>query len=288
VKTVLILGDGKKRVVREAVESLRPWLEERAGIEACDLEGDLDLAKAKADLAVVFGGDGFLLSVARRLRGNPVPVVGVNFGKLGFLTEIDVPEARRGLQKALAGKYRVSERAMLSVAKEGAREEPLLALNDAVITRGHNPRMIYIELVLEGEGELACAGDGLILSTPTGSTAYSLASGGPILTPGSRGIVLTPICPQALTTRPLVIPDTTRLRVRLVTDERGAVLTVDGQAGFDLRSGDVLRIETAPHTFRLLHDPDRGFLYVLRDKLSWGGLPHYTRRFQPCDGPEAE
>ncbi|MCU0722385.1 MAG: NAD(+)/NADH kinase [Planctomycetes bacterium] len=286
MKKVAILGDGKKKVVRDTVAEIRPWLAARAEIAAVDLEGDLDLAALKADLAVVFGGDGFLLSVARRLRGNPLPVTGVNFGKLGFLTEWDVPEARRGIQAVLAGECRVSERTMLTVAREGSAEEPLLALNDVVITRGRNPRMIYLGLVLDGEGELACAGDGLILSTPTGSTAYSLASGGPILVPGTRGIALTPICPQALTTRPLVFPDSTRLRIRLVADEGGAVLTVDGQSGFDLASGDVLRVETSPWTFRLLHDAGRGFLDILRDKLSWGGLPRYKRRFQP--GGEGE
>jgi NAD+ kinase len=288
VKKVAILGDGKKKVVRDAVGELRPWLEGRAEVVACDLEGDLDLETLRADFAVVFGGDGFLLGVARRLRGNPLPVVGINFGKLGFLTEYDIPDARRGLQEILAGKCRLSERTFLSVLREGSTGEPLLALNDIVITRGGNPRMIYLELVLEGEGELTCAGDGIILSTPTGSTAYSLASGGPILTPAMRGIVLTPICPQALTTRPLVIPDTTRIGIRLVGDGQGAVLTADGQEGFGLRSGDALRIETARRTFRLLHDPKRGFFDVLRDKLSWGGLPHYKRKFQACGEPDGE
>jgi NAD+ kinase len=291
VKSVAIVGDGKKQVIPQAAWEIEHWLGERIDVVLTDLDGSADLSALKADFILVLGGDGFLLSVARRLRGNPVPVMGVNFGKLGFLAEYGFPQVAASLEKILAGEYVLSSRTMLEVTLPGPAKEPARALNDAVITRGDNPRMVYIELTLDRGRELKMAGDGLIISTPTGSTAHSLAAGGPVLTPEMEGVVLTPICPQALTTRPLVIPASTRLNVRLVTDDGGGLLTVDGYKCVPLKSGDEFTVEAVPAAFRLIRDKNRGFLDILQEKLSWGVLPLYEQRFQAsgaCDGDEEE
>ena len=286
MKAVAIVGDGKKPLIEQAAWELARWLEERLEVPLTDLEGETDLASVRADLILVLGGDGFLLSVARRLKGNPIPVMGVNFGKLGFLAEYAYSKVTASLERVLAGAFRISLRTMLNVQPPGRGAEPLLALNDAVITRGANPRMIYIEMTLDGERELKMAGDGLILSTATGSTGHSLAAGGPILLPEMEGVVLTPICPQALTTRPLVIPASTRLKVRILSDDGGGLLTVDGSLSVGLQSGDEFTVEATPGAFRLLRETDRGFLDILREKLHWGVLPLYEQRFQSpstCD-----
>jgi NAD+ kinase len=193
MKSVAIVGDGKKPLIEQAAWELAHWLGERVEVPVSDLTGATELASLRADLIVVLGGDGFLLSVARRLMGNPVPVMGVNFGKLGFLAEYAFPRVTESLERILGGAYQISLRTMLNVHPPGGGGEPLPALNDAVISRGDNPRMIYIEMTLDGERELTMAGDGLILSTATGSTGHSLAAGGPILLPEMESVVLTPI-----------------------------------------------------------------------------------------------
>jgi NAD+ kinase len=288
MKTVAIVGDGKKPVIEQAAWELGRWLEERVDVPLTDLEGGADLASLEADLILVLGGDGFLLSVARRLIGNPVPVMGVNFGKLGFLAEYAFPQVAQSLERILGGAYQISLRTMLKVHPPRGGGEPMPALNDAVISRGDNPRMIYIEMTLDGERELTMAGDGLILSTATGSTGHSLAAGGPILLPEMESVVLTPICPQALTTRPLVIPASTRLKVRFLSEDGGGLLTVDGFQSVSLRSGDEFLVEAVPGAFRLLREANRGFLDILKEKLHWGVLPLYERRFQPPSGREPE
>jgi NAD+ kinase len=286
VKSIAIVGDGKKPNIEQAAWEIGQWLEERAEVPLTDLEEKADLSVLKADFIVVLGGDGYLLSVARRLAGNPIPVMGVNFGKLGFLAEYAFPHIAESLEDILAGKYEVSLRMMLEVHPPGGETEKLLALNDAVITRGDNPRMVYTEVILDGGRALKMAGDGLILSTPTGSTAHSLAAGGPVLTPEMEYVVLTPISPQALSTRPLVIPSTANLKIRFLTDEGGGLLTLDGHQCLPLTSGDEFTVKALPGAFRLLHDTDRGFLDILQQKLSWGVLPLYEQRFQPP--PEGE
>ncbi|MHC4598478.1 MAG: NAD(+)/NADH kinase [Planctomycetota bacterium] len=288
MKSVAIVGDGKKPVIEQAAWELSHWLEERVEVVLTDLEGESDLASVRADLILVLGGDGFLLSVARRLIGNPIPVMGVNFGKLGFLAEYAYPDVTESLERILAGAYRISLRTMLTVRPPGGGSKPMPALNDAVITRGANPRMIYIEMILHDERELKMAGDGLILSTATGSTGHSLAAGGPILMPEMEGVVLTPICPQALTTRPLVIPASTRLKVRFRSDDGGGLLTVDGFHSVNLRSGDEFTVEAIPGAFRLLRETDRGFLDILQEKFHWGVLPLYEQRFQSPSAGEPE
>ncbi len=282
--SVAIVGNGSKAKVREAAGEVRDWLSGRAENPLFDLEGRADLSSLEADVLLVFGGDGSILSAARRLNGRPVPVMGVNFGKVGFIAEYNLDEIRGALESVFAGEAVASSRMMLEIASPAGSGMAGRALNDVVILRGANPRMIYIELTLDGERKLQYAGDGLVVSTPTGSTAHSLTAGGPILTPEMKGVVLTPICAQALTTRPLVIPADTQLEIRVQMEGPSGTLTLDGQTCCEIGDGDVLRVEARPDAFRLLRAPGRGFLGILKEKLSWGVLPLYRERFRDEGG----
>jgi NAD+ kinase len=225
---------------------------------------------ARADLLVVLGGDGTLLSVARAVAERPVPILGINLGTLGFLTEVPVDEMEPALARALAGEMRVERRMRLAVeqVREGRALRRWLALNDAVVSSGV-ARLIEIETRADGQAVTTYHADGLIVSTPTGTTAYSLSAGGPILMPSLDAFVLTPICPHALTQRPLVLPD----RVTLEITPRAAALarlTVDGQEGGELADGDGVRVRRSEHAVLLLVPPARSRFDVLRAKLRWG------------------
>lgn len=226
------------------------------------------------ELVVVLGGDGTLLSVARGLRDG-VPILGANLGNLGFLTEVRRSELYAAMEEVLAGRYRTEERSLLEVRVRRARGEAgpaFAALNDAVITKGALSRII--ELVIEVDGHLVARyrSDGLIVSTPTGSTAYNLSAGGPILHPLLAVAVLTPICPHALALRPIVVPDRSQIEVTLETAEEEVHLTLDGQAGGRLGFGDTVTITRGPQAVTLLKVGERSFFDNLRDKLRWGGL----------------
>lgn len=229
---------------------------------------------ATPELVVVLGGDGTLLSIARGLPDG-VPILGANLGNLGFLTEVRRAELYAAMEDVLAGRYRTEERSLLEVRVRPAGGEagpPFAALNDAVITKGALSRII--ELVIEVDGHLVARyrSDGLIVSTPTGSTAYNLSAGGPILHPLLPVAVLTPICPHALALRPIVVPDRSQIEVTLETAEEEVHLTLDGQAGGRLGFGDTVAITRAPQAVNLLKVGGRSFFDNLRDKLRWGGL----------------
>jgi NAD+ kinase len=224
----------------------------------------------RADLLVVLGGDGTLLALARALETRAVPILGINLGTLGFLAEVSVDEMEGALARALAGEMRLEERMRLSVEhlREGAVLRSWLALNDAVVSSAV-ARLIEIEARADGRLVSTYHADGLIVSTPTGSTAYSLSAGGPILLPSLAAFVLTPICPHTLTQRPLVLPDEAELEIapRAATPAR---LTVDGQEGEELAAGDRVRVRRSPHPVSLLVAPERSRFDVLRAKLRWG------------------
>jgi len=224
----------------------------------------------RADLLVVLGGDGTLLAMARALATRPVPILGINLGTLGFLAEVSVDEMESALARALAGEMRVERRMRLAV--EHLRGDRVLcgwlALNDAVVTSGV-ARLIEIETRADGQLVTTYHADGLIVSTPTGSTAYSLSAGGPILLPGLDAFVLTPICPHTLTQRPLVVPDSLVLEIAPRVGER-VRLTVDGQEGGELAAGDRVRVQRSEHALLLLVAPQRSRFDVLRAKLRWG------------------
>ena len=226
------------------------------------------------DLLVVLGGDGTLLSVAdcAGAAGADVPILGVNFGSLGFLTEATLPELYPSLESALAGTARIEERMMLraTTIRGGQPLPDHLALNDVVITKAARARMTDLSVFVGDEFVTRVKADGLIVATPTGSTAYNLAAGGPIVQPVVDAIVLTPIAPHMLTNRPIVIPASSVVRVQPMMNERDEIyVTFDGQAGYQLESGDEVRIRCAERRVRLLRPSSRSYFEVLRQKLKW-------------------
>jgi NAD+ kinase len=232
-----------------------------------------DLA-AQVDLVVVLGGDGTLLSVAGSVAAtNPdVPILGVNFGSLGFLTEATLPELYPSLEAAVSGRARVEERLLLraTTVRAGEALPEHLALNDVVITKSARARMTDLSVSVGDEFVTRVKADGLIVATPTGSTAYNLAAGGPIVQPVVDALVLTPIAPHMLTNRPIVIPAASLVRVQPMMDERDELyVTFDGQDGYQLAAGDEVRIRCADRRVRLLHPSPRSYFEVLRQKLKW-------------------
>jgi NAD+ kinase len=229
---------------------------------------------ASVDLVVVLGGDGTLLSVADCVgaAGVDVPILGVNFGSLGFLTEATLPELYPSLEAALSGQARVEERLMLraTTMRAGVALPEHLALNDVVITKAARARMTDLSVSVGDEFVTRVKADGLIVATPTGSTAYNLAAGGPIVQPVVDAIVLTPIAPHMLTNRPIVIPASSLVRVQPMMAERDEIyVTFDGQAGYQLEAGDEVRIRCAERRVRLLRPSSRSYFEVLRQKLKW-------------------
>jgi NAD+ kinase len=225
----------------------------------------------QVDLLLVLGGDGTLLSMARLVGDLGVPILGVNLGGLGFLTALTVDELFPALEAVLRKQMVIEERMMLSarVVRQGERLSEYAALNDVVITKSAMSRIINLEVSVEGELATAYRADGLIVSTPTGSTAYCLSAGGPIVFPTMDAVVLTPICSHTLTNRPIVLPGHLSIQVQLLSDQDVA-LTMDGQVGFALKTADVVEIRPAASRIRLLRPPHKHFFSVLRTKLKWG------------------
>jgi NAD+ kinase len=226
-----------------------------------------------ADMVVVLGGDGTLISTARIIGARDIPILGVNLGSLGFLTEIALDELYPALDKCLQGEYRVSERLMLhaSVERDGVEIASHLVLNDVVINKGALARIVDLKTTVNDYDVTTFKADGLIISTPTGSTGYSLSAGGPIITPSMDCIVITPICPHTLTNRPLVIDAAAVVSVTVKSlDDEDIYLTLDGQVGVELKSGDMIHICRAEHNARLIMSEERDYFAVLRTKLKWG------------------
>ncbi len=225
-----------------------------------------------ADMIVVLGGDGTLLSVSRHVKDKAVPILGVNLGSLGFLTEISVEESPSMLEHTLKGEYDVSTRIMLdvTVVREKEKVFELTILNDAVITKDALARIIDIETYVNDEYLTTFRGDGLIISTPTGSTGYSLAAGGPIIYPSLKDIVVTPICPHMLTNRPIILPECVDIKAVLLSKDERVILTLDGQIGFPLEYGDEVIVRKSSQMVNLIKSSMRGYFEILRTKLKWG------------------
>jgi NAD+ kinase len=227
------------------------------------------------DMVLVLGGDGTLLSMADSIAvaGTSLPILGVNFGSLGFLTEVTLPELYGALEAALSGTARIEERMMLqsTTKRNGPSPGRHIALNDVVITKAARARMIDLSVSVGPEFVTRVKADGLIVATPTGSTAYNLAAGGPIVQPQVDAFILTPIAPHTLTNRPIVIPAGSVVRVQPIIESRDEVfVTFDGQAGFQLQEGDEIRVQRADRPLRLIRPSTRSYFEVLRQKLKWG------------------
>jgi NAD+ kinase len=299
MKTIGVLARPDLREAGRAVRELTAWLQGR-GVRAC-LDGATaalggeGMAKTclvasgremagLADALVVLGGDGTLLA-ASRLLDRPIPVLGVNFGSLGFLTETTLPELYPTLQGVLDGRYECEERRLLRAeVRRGGRAEVVAdVLNDVVITKAGPSRIIELDVSVDGLFVSSFRADGIIVSSPTGSTAYNLAAGGPILQPSLPAIVITPICPHMLTNRPLVVGDEARIEVRLrAARDVEVYAALDGQETFAFADGDHVLVTGSPRRLKLVRAPGRDYFEVLRTKLKWGEANVRARK--PVDG----
>ncbi|MFQ5526052.1 MAG: NAD(+)/NADH kinase [Thermoanaerobaculia bacterium] len=282
IRSVGIVAKAASREAIRSAHELADWLARREITPA--LEGIVAGAREPAfhgqtydpdrdyDLVVVLGGDGTLLAAGRAVRPG-VPILGVNLGRLGFLTEIGRAELYPSLVEILAGRFEVEERSLLeiSVARADGRTESYRVFNDAVIAKSALSRIIELTLAADGGLVTTYRSDGLIISTPTGSTAYNLSAGGPIVNPLLPVVLLTPICPHTFSLRPIVVPDTSLIEVTLETDDAEVFLTLDGQEGTTLGYHDTVRLTKAPDGVRLVRLSGRSFYDSLRGKLRWGG-----------------
>lgn len=231
-----------------------------------------EVQKTRPDFVIVLGGDGTLLSAARNVAKAGIPILGINLGSLGFLTEIKQEEITEALEDVDSGRYEVSERAMLhcQVLRDGRCVADYDALNDVVLNQQGVARITEFEVRVNGTYVSNYKADGLIVSTPTGSTAYSLAAGGPILAPDVPGFLVTPVASHALTNRPLVVQDSAIIEIRLMVTRELAYLTIDGQLGTGLEEGDIVQCGKSKFAVKLFRLPKRTFFQVLRNKLKWG------------------
>jgi NAD+ kinase len=245
-------------------------IEQQTGC-AVEIVKDDQLAPS-VDLILVLGGDGTMIATARIIGDAEVPVIGVNYGGLGYLAEFPIEELFAALESILSGEYKVQKRVMLAV--ELWRGEELIThsrvLNDVVVNKSALARIIEMEAYLDSQFVNRFRADGLIVATPTGSTAYNLSAGGPVIYPSMNAVVITPICPFTLSNRPIVVPDESTIEVRLMTDKEEVALTLDGQVGVPLQVRDRIVIRKSRTTFNLVQPPNRNYFDVLRDKLKWG------------------
>lgn len=239
----------------------------------CEIEiAGEDYFVEEVDLIVVLGGDGTMISTARLIGDRSIPVLGINYGGLGYLTEFRIEEMFAALEQILAGNYELDPRVTLRVEHCRGGETLLTnrVLNDVVINKAALARIIELEVWLDRLFVNNFRADGLIVSTPTGSTAYNLSAGGPIIFPTMNAVVITPICPFTLSNRPIVVPDEAEIELVLKTKNEEVALTLDGQVGFQLQAGDSVKIRKSRMTFNLVQPPNRNYFDVLRDKLRWG------------------
>ncbi len=268
---------------QKAAKKLTSWLEARGKKVFVDSETaaaikvtgyDRADIPSEVEMIIVLGGDGTLLSAARQVADAhaDVPIFGVNLGSLGFMAEVSVDELYDNLAKAIAGRLEIEERMMLSVevTRDGRRLARYRVLNDAVINKGALARMMELRITVSDGYLTTLRADGLIVATPTGSTAYSLSAGGPIVHPTIHCFVVTPICPHTLSNRPIVLPDSAVVTVCLTSQSEDVSLTLDGQIGFPLMPNDVLEIRKSRFKMRLIKHPARSFYEILRSKLKWG------------------
>jgi NAD+ kinase len=283
MKLVAIVSKPEKQELTHIVPELMDWLgrhgysitvdRETAAYISCkaDVVPREELASRKPELLIVLGGDGTLLSAARAVAPLSTSILGVNLGSLGFLTEVPIEDLYPTLEAVHAGDCEADSRSMLhaQLVRDGVVISEFDALNDVILSKSTIARLVSFEIVINNEFVSSYRGDGLIVSTPTGSTAYSLAAGGPILTPSVDGIVISPICPHALSHRPFVVPDSVEIEILVHNADEEAFLSIDGQIGIPVRQGDKLVCRKSPYVTNLLR-LRKTFFEVLRTKLKWG------------------
>lgn len=285
IKKVGLVANIEKENISAFAGALAGWLEDRkirVSLEAniaATIGGSggfkLDDLAARVDLIAVLGGDGTMLRTARYVAHHPVPIVGINMGTFGYLTEVNLNETYAALDLILKGDCTTEKRMMLDVKIRRGNKTigGGIVLNDVVINRGNLSRIVELETSVNSQYLTTYKSDGLIISTPTGSTAYSLSAGGPIVFPGKELIIINPICPHTLTNRPVIFPESSVLTVTLWSKESGATVTLDGQESYRISSGDVMTIRKSRHYTRLVLSPHRSYGEILRSKLGWGSLP---------------
>jgi NAD+ kinase len=282
-QSIGILSRPRRAQLSLVVPPLLKWLNERGVTAAYDEETACVLADASkgqprplvadsSQLLLVLGGDGTMLAAARLAAPRGIPILPINMGSLGFLTSFTVDELYPALEETLAGRFSVGQRVMLKAELErgGSVIEKQCALNDAVIHKGALARMIQLELRINSDFVCRYRADGLIVSSPTGSTAYSLSAGGPIVHPAVESFIITPICPHMLSDRPLVIPDSCCIEIKLNGDAESVYLTLDGQRGIPVQPTDILRVRRAEEQLKLIQPPKKPYFDILRSKLKWG------------------
>ena len=286
----------KARLDRAAshLAEIASWLEQRSLTPVFDVETaalatsagttaqfkvvEKDDVPRHVDIIVVLGGDGTLLGTAGRIAkaGSDIPILGVNFGSLGFLTEVTLPEIFTSLESAVSGTAEIEERMMLHVAVEagGRRLAERVVLNDVVVTQGALSRIIELSVSVDGESMMRVKADGLIIASPTGTTAYNLSAGGPIVHPQVDGITITPIAPHTLTNRPVVVPGSSEIHIQplIHQDQSEVFATFDGQALMPLKGDHIVSVRRAQQRLRLIRASSRGYFQVLREKLKWGEI----------------
>src|SRR5262244_1437255 len=286
IRTVGIFSRPRRADLTKIVAPLLDWLAKRGYRALYDTETaealsdgsssglTRDQLAARADLLVVLGGDGTLLAAAREAAPHGIPILPINLGSLGFLTSFTLEELYPALEECLSGKAETSERVMLtaSLRRHGQIVESKNVLNEAVINKGALARMIEVELFIDSEFVCRYRADGLIIATPTGSTAYSLSAGGPIVHPAVESLIVTPICPHTLTDRPVVIGDNCSIEMRLRGQAESVYLTLDGQKGIVMESEDCVSIARAQDRLRLIQPHRKSYYEILRSKLKWGEM----------------
>ncbi len=281
-KSIGILTKPKFPEVKATLHAVVSWLRERKIDVVLDrtsasLLGEpgglqkTELA-SRADVLLVLGGDGTMLNAARLAGERGIPILGVNMGGLGFLTEVRLEHLYPSLDRVFANDFVLDERMMLKthVHRHGEMVAQGVVLNDVVVSKGTLARMIELKIAIQGQFVTNLRGDGLIVTTATGSTAYSLSAGGPIVDPAVPCLMLTPICPHTLTHRPLIVPGNVEVEVTLTSRDDGAMATLDGQVGFAMAQGDTAVVSTSEHRTRLIRFPESHYYDVLREKLKWG------------------
>ena len=287
-RTVALIGKYQSREIAESLRELAGFLSQR-GVEVLLEEATAGAVGANgyrvaayeaigecAELAVVLGGDGTMLNAARHLARHDVPLVGINQGRLGFMTDIALDGMIENVTALLEGRFTRERRFLLDseVLRDGEVAYHALALNDVVVNKGELGRMIELEVKVDAELIHVLRADGLIVSTPTGSTAYALSANGPILHPSVPGIAIVPLCPHALSNRPITVSDSSTIDITL-PPPHDARVHFDGQTRFDARAGDVVRMRRSSHGVTLLHPPGYSYFAMLREKLHWSSTPRH-------------